>query len=61
MVYNKLPNSFHCMFLKLYEKHIPTMKMIRYSNRKPWSTEGIKPSIKTKNILPTLNESKIVL
>ena len=45
-------NLFHSTLLKHFHKHFPkqTVKM-RYANRKPWLTQGMKDSIKEKNKL----------
>jgi hypothetical protein len=49
---NTAMNSFHNEFCELYYKCFPLITVKRkYSNNKPWLTEGLKQSIKRKNIL----------
>ena len=39
-------------FLRLYDANFPKRKIeLKYNNRKPWLSEGLKNSIKTKNKL----------
>ena len=43
---------FHEIFLRLYNVNFPKRKIkLKYNNRKPWLTEGIKQSIRIKNKL----------
>ena len=45
-------NLFHSTLLKHSHKHFPKQTVkIRYANRKPWLTQGMKDSIKEKNKL----------
>ena len=44
--------QFQSVFLKLYEEHFPKRRIkFKYNNRRPWLTEGLKLSIRTKNKL----------
>ena len=41
---------FHEIFLRLHNVNFPKRKIkLKYNNRKPWLTEGLKQSIKNKN------------
>ena len=43
---------FHATFTRLYDKHFPKRKVeLKYNNRKPWLTTGLKESIRIKNKL----------
>ena len=43
---------FHSIFLKLYNEHFPKRRVkTKYNNRKPWLSQGLKLSIRTKNKL----------
>ena len=45
-------SMFHSTFTKLFNQHFPKRKIkIKYNNRKPWLTDGLKKSIRIKNKL----------
>ena len=45
-------SQFHQKLLNLYDKNFPKRKIkLRYNNRKPWLSEGLRYSIKQKNRL----------
>ena len=45
-------STFHGKYLELYNRHFPKIRAkLRYNNRKPWLSEGIRISIKKKNKL----------
>ena len=45
-------SQFHQKLLGLYDKNFPKRKIkLRYNNRKPWLSEGLRYSIKQKNKL----------
>ena len=52
-------NRFQTLFLEEYELCFPlkTMK-VKYKNRKPWLTSGLKTSIKEKNRLYIIQKKK---
>ena len=45
-------STFHGKYIELYNRHFPKIRAkLRYNNRKPWLSEGIRISIKKKNKL----------
>ena len=45
-------SMFHSTFTKLFNQHFPKRKIrVKYNNRKPWLTDGLKKSIRIKNKL----------